>query len=301
MRNYFVNLSDGFKPFNNPVSMELVKTKDAIWSGGEINLRFDMQINAAMIEGQKVTITTRLNNSDDILRLLMATNYIKSCLAGAIELFIPYVPYARQDRVCHVGEPFSLKAFAALINAQGYSRVWMFDPHSNVAPALIDNSSVIPGSEFVYEAIRRNGYANLPMVLVAPDKGAAPRTLEAASRLTRDPSIPPFMIVHASKERDESGQPTVNLPEGLNISGRAAYITDDICDGGRSFFPLAKLLKERGAARVVLIVSHGIFSYGFLNVYMANGIDKVITTDSIAGDRSYGSASLHTIPLSEVI
>ena len=33
----------------------------------------------------------------------------------------------------------------------------------------------------------------------------------------------------------------------------------DICDGGRTFIELAKVLKDNGAKRVTLYVTHGIF------------------------------------------
>jgi ribose-phosphate pyrophosphokinase len=56
-------------------------------------------------------------------------------------------------------------------------------------------------------------------------------------------------------------------------------IIDDICDGGRTFIELAKVIKEgRPTAKVFLIVTHGIFSAGFktLNEYM----DGIFCTNS---------------------
>jgi len=50
---------------------------------------------------------------------------------------MPYVPYARQDRVCVPGESFSIKAFAALINMLAFDRVIVVDPHSDVVAAVI--------------------------------------------------------------------------------------------------------------------------------------------------------------------
>ena len=44
--------------------------------------------------------------------------------------------------------------------------------------------------------------------------------------------------------------------------GRNCLIVDDICDGGGTFIPLAKKLKNAGAKTVTLYVTHGIFSKG---------------------------------------
>ena len=54
-----------------------------------------------------------------------------------VDLVCPYLPYARQDRVCYPGEAFSLKLACGLINAQGYRSVTLFDVHSKVAMGLL--------------------------------------------------------------------------------------------------------------------------------------------------------------------
>jgi len=58
-------------------------------------------------------------------------------------------------------------------------------------------------------------------------------------------------------------------------------IIDDICDGGRTFVELAKVIKENQSdAKIYLIVTHGIFSAGFndLNKFF----EKIFTTNSIS-------------------
>jgi ribose-phosphate pyrophosphokinase len=68
------------------------------------------------------------------------------------------------------------------------------------------------------------------------------------------------------------------------IKGKTVWIQDDICDGGRTFIELAKLLRERGAAKVILSVSHAIISHG--EEELKKWIDKIYTTDSIKNDES---------------
>lgn len=47
-----------------------------------------------------------------------------------------------------------------------------------------------------------------------------------------------------------------------DLSGLAAVITDDICDGGATFIGIAKELRRLNCHKVVLYVTHGIFSKG---------------------------------------
>ena len=47
-----------------------------------------------------------------------------------------------------------------------------------------------------------------------------------------------------------------------DLSGLTAVITDDICDGGATFIGIAKELRRLNCHKVVLYVTHGIFSKG---------------------------------------
>ena len=47
-----------------------------------------------------------------------------------------------------------------------------------------------------------------------------------------------------------------------DFKGANLMIVDDICDGGRTFIELAKVLRERNAGKIELFITHGIFSKG---------------------------------------
>ena len=63
-----------------------------------------------------------------------------------------------------------------------------------------------------------------------------------------------------------------------SAKGRDCLIVDDICDGGRTFIELAKVIRQQGPARGYLYVTHGIFSNG-LGIFQGL-TDGVYTTDS---------------------
>lgn len=82
-----------------------------------------------------------------------------------VELFMPYIPNARMDRAYHDEDVFTLKWFADEINRCEFSRVVVFDPHSDVAPALIDRCEVHTPIREICQAIEESK----PDVIYFPD------------------------------------------------------------------------------------------------------------------------------------
>ncbi len=191
--------------------------------------------------------------------------------ASRIELVYPYLPYARQDRVMQETEPFSLQVFARMINAQNFDSVTVYDPHSDVGPALIERCKVISQWEIAKKAIGAL-VKDENIIFVSPDAGA----YKKVSKLMTDDS----RIAIATKIRDPQGNiAATRLASSPAINGRTCVIVDDICDGGRTFIELAKVLKEAGAGKVILYITHGIFSHGFSE--LEKHVDEIVTTNSI--------------------
>ncbi len=174
------------------------------------------------------------------------------------------------------GEPFSLKVFADLINSQNYEKVHILEPHSDVAGALINNLEEI----FPYYLLKVNDYVKTEFggfTLLAPDGGALKKIYKQAQIIKYNGDI-----LCATKVRDVTNGKILKTEINANneqIIGKNLIILDDICDGGRTFVELAKILKEKGAAKVILVIAHGIFSAG--EDEMKKYIDKVYTTNSI--------------------
>lgn len=223
------------------------------FAGGETHFR----LSAPLVLSREVTVTTRIRSGDDVMQLLLAVDAIErsGVSAGQITLVLPYLPYARQDRVMVPGEPFSLKVFARLINALGVREVQVFDAHSDVGPALIDRCRVLGNGDAATAFIRAR-LGETPFVLIAPDAGAYKKTERLASAL----GVP---VVVATKYRSVVDG-SLAAPDVLgDVQGKVCVIVDDICDGGGTFLNLADALTAVGAAACHLFVSHGIFSKGY--------------------------------------
>ena len=249
-----------------------MNTEQFKFPGGEVHVRIlDAEDYNTSIP---VTISARIRCSDDIMTLLLQTDALRREGWKDIDLIMPYVPYARQDRVMVPGEPLSAKVFCDIINAQKYRCVEIWDPHSDVTPALLNNCKVVPQHSLLDDMLEL--LAPKGTVLVCPDAGARKKILAAGKALSLT------NIVYADKKRDvETGRITGTVisdsPEDWHLDADH-LIVDDIADGGATFIELAKVLREKGVTgNVNLYVTHGIFSKGFEpfeglidNIYMAN-------------------------------
>jgi ribose-phosphate pyrophosphokinase len=265
------------------------------FTGGEIHLNVNGMVHTGI---PYTTITAHIKNSDDIMRVLLATEAIKanqtnthSILKGfadmqGIRLNLPYVPYARQDRRCNPGEAHSLKVFAGLINAQQYDCVTVFDPHSDVVEALINNVVVVNNHNFIRQVVdktfAKDEGDNEFFHLVSPDAGAYKKIHHLGKHLANECRITNFDIVTCNKERDTKTGAITNFTVGTNdLGGKPCLIADDILSKGGTFLGLAKALKERNCGELYLAISHD-EGVADKETFKKAGFLKVFKTDSFS-------------------
>ena len=241
----YLHLDSNFQPYGKSIAFKAFD-----FNGGEPHL----QITEPLKDSDSVMITLRPQRFRDIGLLLLAVDALRRMGILHLELFIPYFPAARQDRVMVPGEPLSVKVYADLINAQNFRKVYVFDPHSEVTSALLNQVTVIYNHQFVKKCIGRKK----DLLLISPDGGALKKIYKVSQFLGGVP------VVECSKIRDvKNGQLTGFTVYADDLEGKPCCIVDDICDGGGTFLGLAQKLKEKNSGPIYLIVSHGIFSKGF--------------------------------------
>ncbi len=246
-----------------------------VFPGGEIQVNLENEINDGYIYAS-------IKNSEDLIKLLMVTDAYKRTYNQIPELYLPYIPYARQDRVANNGESLSIKVLADLINSQNYYKVHVLDPHSDVATSLINNIVVTDSTVFakkVWDSLSNN--IQEKAIIVSPDAGALKKTHKIAKAIGYDREV-----IFCEKQRNtKTGEITGTKVYCDDIYDNTFILFDDICDGGRTFIEIAKVLKSEGAKEVILVVSHGIFSKGLPCIF--EYIDKVYSTDSFRTIENY--------------
>lgn len=226
-------------------------------------------------DSKEATLTWLYENNEELVALYFLTKHLRSKGIQDIQLQIPYIPNARQDRVKSPEDVFTLKYFAQIINSLEFSQVTVLDPHSYVSEALINNINIQSPLKYiqkVLDEITKQGEQDILMFY--PDEGAMKRY----SIMFRRP------YVFGMKKRDW----TTGKIQGLDVAGqtelirgRTILIVDDICSKGGTFYYSAKALKELGAGSVYLYISHCENTILEGKLLKTDLIEKVYTTDSI--------------------
>lgn len=239
-----------------------IPVKVFTFSGGEVHVKIDMEaFEKSFIDlpsVQRIEVHQDIRSSDHFMSVVMVKDALDELFRfnpKPVELFSLYVPYARQDRYCEKGEAFGVKAFARLLNALNFSRVVIADPHSEVTPAVVNNLDTIAQHDIAFKMLgwklRMENFE-----LVSPDGGALKKIFKLGTQMN--------LQVHcADKIRDTATGDIIRTDISVqDFKGANLMIVDDICDGGRTFIELAKVLRERNAGKIELYVTHGIFSKG---------------------------------------
>ncbi len=204
-----------------------------------------------------------------LLRAGMAVN--------TINLFLPYFPYARQDKSFHNNKTFALYPFLSFLDRLYFNKITTIDIHNEQA---IRNYQ-----DFHVSFINKTPEQRIAMLmgsigtiwLVYPDKGAS-------QRYKFDFNL---MSLHFEKQRDESTGEIVKfeLSNGSEVwlseieqNHHPILIVDDLCDGGATFIAIANYFKSRRIEDIYLFVSHGLFTKGTQPLFNA-GYKRIWTYD----------------------
>ena len=267
-------------------TLNLVNPEDILSCGYEISRFPDGQqtirivdknyytIHSLSEQKTPIVIKSRLNSFKDLELIICANQALKEIGVEKVNLYIPYCIGGRSDRKFVEGGINYIKTvIAPIINSQNFNKVTIMDPHSDVLEACINNITKYTNFGVAKMALDDIGYENI--CLVSPDAGAYKKIFDVATWFGIDE------IITASKVRDvKTGKILRTVVPDISDNNMNYVIVDDICDGGRTFIELAKVIKEQKPdAKIYLVVTHGIFSAGFgeLNNYF----ERIYTTNSI--------------------
>jgi ribose-phosphate pyrophosphokinase len=256
-----------------------IKYKISKFPDGQQNITIDMN-NLASCYGYPIQIKSRLNNWLDLELIVCATKALRELDITEIHLYTPYFLGARSDRKFEEGGNWYLKdVICPIINSLDFKSVTVLDPHSYVLGNLLNNfkqesnlTLVSSALEELYVGpvnwdIKKSSRIHVSprdsnkFILISPDAGASHKINKLAEQINYTGDI-----ITCSKERDAEGKLTqVTFPATTSIACNQDWIiVDDICDGGRTFINIAKVIKDRSyKGKIYLIVTHGIFSAGF--------------------------------------
>ena len=236
-----------------------------------------------------VCIKSKLNGFKDLEIIVSANQALKEIevqedVKIPVHLYVPYFLGARSDRKFTKGTSNYLKTvICPIVNSQNFSSVTVLDPHSDVLETALNNYKKIDNVDLVKFALTNIVPPSLGLsktILVSPDAGAQKKIFDVAQAVGYTNEI-----LVAAKHRNVVTGEILSTEVPLNISHdkHDFVIIDDICDGGRTFIEIAKVIQETYPdALIYLTITHGIFSAGFdlldqyfAGIYCTNSIKDV--------------------------
>ncbi len=184
-----------------------------------------------------------------LMELLIAIDCMKRASAKRITAVMPYFGYARQDRKDEGRVPITAKLVANLLTTAGANRVLTIDLHANQIQGFFD----IPVDNLSAEPVLSAHIQSLgldSLVLVSPDVGNVKRARVYATHFNAELAI--------IDKRRVSGSDVQTYNIIGDVKGKNVLMVDDIIATGGTVANACKLVKERGAKKVIVMATHGV-------------------------------------------
>lgn len=224
--------------------------------------------------GDQVVLLGDTRPNAKIVESLIALDACREAGADEVDLAVPYLAYARQDRAFNPGEGVSARALCQAL-ATGASSLATVDLHTEAVLGLFDGPTV--DALAAPELADALGDEGVDLVL-APDAGARQRASDVAGRLDL-----PFD--HLEKTRVSATEVDM-APKQLDVTDATVAIVDDIISTGGTMATATGKLLAQGAERVLVAATHGIFAGDAEDRLQKAGVDKILVTDSVPTEHS---------------
>ena len=215
----------------------------------------------------------------DIKRIIAAM----SGQAGELTVVMPMLYESRQHRK---KPKESLDAALALRELEylGVDRIITIDCHDpNVCNAVptMQFENFYATNEILEEIIKNEKINRENLLVIAPDQGAMDRSKTFTDILEVDTGV--FYKRRDTSKVVNGKNPIVeHIYMGPEIEGKDIIIVDDMIASGGSVLDVGKMLKSRGANKVLIVATFGLFTEGvdkFTKAREAGLFDQIYTTN----------------------
>ncbi|MEJ2279890.1 MAG: ribose-phosphate diphosphokinase [Candidatus Lokiarchaeota archaeon] len=230
------------------MQIECIDTEFKTFPDGENYLRLNVE-DETIIEGKEVLIVQSLAPSANvdqnarIFQLLMIIDAVRRIGAERIIVVVPYLAYARQDKIFRPGECQFANAILRMINSYNIDEFYVVDIH---APKVLEEMSCktinIDSMRLLADYIKLLGAKDI--IVVSPDKGAIERSKAFAKYFGEEVPVEVF-----EKHRDvKTGE--ITMKGELELKNKDIVIADDIIATGGTMAKAIKLAKKSGARKI---------------------------------------------------
>ncbi len=253
------------------VGVEAVPLVFKTYPDGESYVRL-----GATIENDDVAIiqTTSPPQDTRLIQLALIADAAKRHGAAKVTAIVPYLAYARQDKVFLKGEAVSIETIARMLKAAGVDSLITVNVHeANVLGKFPFPSKTVSAIPLLAEYFKKKGFEKA--FALAPDDGALWLAEEAKTILGGE-------CGYLEKRRDYyTGKLTMEKKE-LDVYGKTVIIFDDLISTGGTIALAAKMMKTAGAHSVYAACVHPLFIGDAEKRILDAGVEEIVGTDSVS-------------------
>jgi ribose-phosphate pyrophosphokinase len=217
--------------------------------------------------------------NDRLCRLLFFIGALRDAAAARVTAVAPYLCYARKDRQTKPRDPITTRYVAQLFEAVGTDRLITIEAHNLAA---LQNAFRCDTDHLVADQLFAGHFASLvgegPVAVLSPDVGGVKRAERFRERLEAKLGCP---VAKGFMDKKRSmGKVTGDIFAG-DVAGHTVIVIDDLISTGTTMARTAAACRERGAAAVHLVATHGLFYGGAPALVDAPGVTSIVVTDSV--------------------
>ena len=239
------------------------------WKNGETRVKLEENVRGSDVF---VVQPTSYPVNHHLMELLLMIDALRRASATRITAVIPYYGYAKQEKKTSGREPISAKLVANLLTVAGATRVLAVDMHSPAIEGFFDIPvDHLRATPLLARALRQDIRGDI--VVVSPDAGGVVRAQDFRERANGSLAI--ISKQHPGADKTET------LEMVGDVEGKTVVMVDDMISTGGTLVQGAKLLRERGAGKIHVCATHGIFADDAIELIEASSIDEIIVTDTV--------------------
>lgn len=228
-----------------------------------------------------------LNPNNEFVELLFWLDAFKRSGARYVTAIVPYFSYAKGDKKDESRVSIRARVCAECIELSGADRVIMMDLHA----AQIQGFFKKPVDHLMARPLLVKYLKSMSLnetVIVSPDAGFAKNARKFAAQLGASFAI-------GDKTRSGHGENAEIMEIIGDVSGKDTVIVDDFSISAGTVVETAKLLKKRGAKKIIACFAHIPLTEKGVEAIENSDINLVISTDSINNDKVKRSSKIKII------